>query len=148
MIKSLYEYKPPKINDETTISPERIENLERQIERIDNEKANFITIAGIFISIFTFISIDVQMFRYICDFKKIVSFILIFAGVLMLFNLSLDYLAKTWISENKKNSKLRLENSNMILGISLILITTGLLIGASSSNPWHCSLYTQPTIIK
>ena len=34
--------------------------------------------------------------------KKIVSFILIFAGVLMLFNLILDYLAKTWISENKK----------------------------------------------
>ena len=100
MIKSLYEYNPPRINDETTISPERIENLEKQIARIDKEKVNFITIAGIFISIFTFISIDVQMFKYICDFKKIVSFIFIFAGVLMLFNLCLDYLAKTWVYQH------------------------------------------------
>ena len=69
---------------------EKLKNKNNQIERknirlskeIERMKIDFITVIGIFVSIFTFISIEIQILRYVCDFFRIAGFSLIIFGSL------------------------------------------------------------------
>lgn len=56
-----------------------IEGVRKQIEKV---KIDFIAVIGIFVSIFTFISIEIQILRYVHDFFRIAGFSLIIFGSL------------------------------------------------------------------
>lgn len=58
---------------------EEIENNKNEIKRI---KVDFIAVMGVFVSIFTFISIEIQILKYVCDFFRIAGFSLIIFGSL------------------------------------------------------------------
>lgn len=64
-----------------------IKELGKGIKTLDEEtktmKIDFITVIGIFVSIFTFISIEIQILRYVCDFFRIAGFSLIIFGSLI-----------------------------------------------------------------
>lgn len=94
-------------------------NLTRNIE---NQKINVIEILGIFISIFTFISVDIQIFKDQKNPFILTGFILVMLGSLILFNLMLKSIIKS-------------QFQNWIVWItSLILILGGVFLIFISGN--------------
>ncbi len=75
---------------------EAFEKLETKFQKMkeefDKDKTSFIKFCGIFVSIFTFISVDVQILKTISNVYQLVGFVFVFAALLMGFVLILDYL--------------------------------------------------------
>ncbi len=108
--------------------------VNKKIKELNRDKISFITVSGIFVAIFTFISIEIQILRYICDFYKIVGFTFIFAGILILFISLLDYVARSWVGNTMNNQK----RVSMVLGVAIILIVLGLFEVGKSNSDWKC----------
>lgn len=113
--------------------------LDKKIAEVNHDKISFITVSGTFVAIFTFISVEIQILRYICDFYKLVGFTLVFAGILLLFILLLDYTARCWLVIN---SAVKNNNIYIVIIFSLILLLLGFSIIDKSNQPWKC---TDPT---
>lgn len=103
------------------------EELKEQKTAIDKDKVNIITLVGIFVSIFTFISIDVQIFNKACDFSKIVGTISFSAGVLILFVMAIYKIASNWIPPKDSGDAVRKDNLTYatIAILCIILISIG-----------------------
>jgi len=112
--------------------------IESQFEEVRRDKISFITVCGIFVAIFTFISVEIQILRYICDFYKIIAFTLILPGILLLFIIFLDYIARSWLKDTSQ------EKSNwgrfiVVILISIGLISVGLWFAQRSKSDWQCN---------
>lgn len=71
-----------KINELANNIKEANENNEENKNELKGLKIDFIAVMGVFVSIFTFISIEIQILKYVCDFFRIVGFSLIIFGSL------------------------------------------------------------------
>lgn len=69
---------------------EEAKNLVR--DEIQTDKASMITVFGLFASIISFLTIEFQFLKTICDSEIILSFTFILFGILIFFNLALDSL--------------------------------------------------------
>jgi len=124
--------------------------LNDKIKELDHDKISFITVSGTFVAIFTFISVEIQILRYICDFYKIIGFTLVFAGTLLLFILLLDYVARSWLSSSSRKSS----NIVVVFIISSLLLVLGLCVVGWSHQTWKCiedtdsttNIFNDPTI--
>lgn len=95
------------------------------------DKASLFTVFGIFASIVTFVSVEIQVLKTICDIWNIAGFSLIILASLLMFILLLDYIGRGW----RKDPEIKFP-----LGISLfamIFLATGFL-SASFGNEQHC----------
>lgn len=82
---------------------ERIDKLEDTFEkRLSTNTTNLITVFGIFASIVTFLSIEIQIFKNICDPSRLLGFNLIVLASLLSFILILHLIASSWINEKAK----------------------------------------------
>lgn len=95
------------------------------------DKASLFTVFGIFASIVTFVSVEIQILKTICDIWNIAGFSLIILASLLMFILLLDYIGRGW----RKDPEIKFP-----LGISLfamIFLATGFL-SASFANEQQC----------
>ncbi len=121
----------------------KMKDLEIQIEdvkrEIDKSKISFIEFCGIFVAIFTFISVDVQILKTISNMHQLMGFVFIFAALLMGFILILDYLIN-----NERNIQ-----KFIIITISLVIfIVIGLFsIFASKNTSNNTENSSMPSII-
>ncbi|MDO8528231.1 MAG: hypothetical protein Q7T03_11195 [Deltaproteobacteria bacterium] len=110
--------------------------IQEKLEELYKDKVSLITVLGIFISIFTFISVEIQFLKYICDFHKIIGFTLILPGILLLFLCSLDYVARFWINHEKSY---HLKAIAPVIVTSLMFIGFGLFFTQQSNKmDWKC----------
>ena len=118
--------------EKDTIGPiqERVTKMENRIEEI---RINVINSLGVFIALFTFISVEFQLFQSLTSFTQYLSLTLILSGVFMFFVLFLDF-----VSQKNKHSKFTLPKDikshrwslhQFLFGLCLILISLGILIG-------------------
>ena len=83
---------------------DRIDKLEEVVEkRLATNTTNLITVFGIFASIVTFLSIEILIFKSICDPIRLVGFSLIVLASLLSFLFLLHLIASFWINEEQKN---------------------------------------------
>jgi hypothetical protein len=100
-----------------------------------SDKISLITVLGIFVSIFTFISVEIQVLKYICDFYKIVGFTFILPAILMIFVVTLDYVARSWIDNN---SQIAYKKICLVLVVIFILMFVGIYFIQESKQDWMC----------
>jgi len=89
-----------------------------QKKEVKNMKIDFIAVIGIFVSIFTFISIEIQILRYVCDFWRIAGFSLIIFGSLCSFVI----LVHSIFSQK--------EIKNKILAFCVVIFLLGIFVGS------------------
>lgn len=81
----------------------RLDKLEDTFEtRLATNTTNLITVFGIFASIVTFLSIEIQIFKNICDPLRLLGFSLIVLASLISFFFVLHVIANFWINEKTK----------------------------------------------
>jgi len=114
-----------------------MERVKVELDKLNRDKVSLISIAGIFIAMMTFVSVEIQILRYVCDFYKIVGFTLILPGILLVFIAFLDYVARSWLKDS--NSK---EANESTLGVVLlsasVLVVIGLVVILKSGSQWRC----------
>jgi len=105
-------------------SGKRLDRLEEKVEQeLKESQTKLLTVFGIFASFITFLTIEVQFLRYICDFYLVLGFSAFLVAVIILFSLFLKNIA----SDND-NWSLLLKPA-FVISI-LFLVISGLLI-------WH-----------
>ncbi len=120
---------------ENAIAKAKVEALDEMRKDLKDEKVGIITLTGVFVSIFTFISVEIQILKYLCDFYKIAAFTFIFAGTLILFISLLDYIAKGWLKDKDQI----LGRLNYVIFIGMMLIIGGLAVTYFSGTVIVCS---------
>jgi hypothetical protein len=115
--------------------------LEEMRKELAKGKIEFVEFCGIFVAIFTFISIEIQIFRWICDFYKLIGFTLIFGSSLLGFIFVLDFLinnSNKWI-EGRRPSSYAVKF--VVIGALLIsMLWIGFnQIAKGSTDSWRCS---------
>lgn len=118
---------------------------ERHGKRENGEKAGYIVILGLYAGLFTIFSVTVQIFEFVCDIEAIVGLLLLLAGILLGFILTLDAIASGW-SKNKTNGPSA--QSIFIAGIIIAMIAIGLYLVKNTRDTWHCPPSPQLTYIK
>ncbi len=99
------------------------------------DKASLFTVFGIFASIVTFVSVEIQILKTICDFWNVAGFSLIFLASLLMFILLLDYIGRGW----RNDFIFEIKNFPWIISMFIIAIfVTGLLL-AKSGNEKKCT---------
>lgn len=73
---------------------------------LKHDKATLFTVFGIFASIVTFTSVEIQILKATCSFWKITGLSLIMLSSLLCFIFVLDYIGRTWREELSKQLKL------------------------------------------
>ncbi|MCA9351524.1 hypothetical protein KC929_01975 [Patescibacteria group bacterium] len=75
-----------------------IEQLESRLRtQIDRSKLDFITVIGVFVSIFTFLSIEVQILKFLENFWVTIGFSFILFSLLLSFGLVLHFVTERMI---------------------------------------------------
>lgn len=92
------------IDNQLSILKSENQKLSRRIEELSRDKISFITVSGIFLAVFTFISIEIQILKYLCSVEKIIGFSLLIGVILIGFIFLLDVIARNWVFNNKSNS--------------------------------------------
>ena len=122
IIKGLIEINKREIEEYKKKTDKQINEQEKEIEKIKEEtktiKIDFIAVIGIFVSIFTFISIEIQILKYVCDFWRIAGFSLIIFGSLSSFVI----LVHSIFSQK--------EIKNKILFFCIVIFLLGIFIGS------------------
>lgn len=111
-------------------------NIESQISDLNKDRISVITILGIFAAIFTFISVEIQILRFICDFYKILGFTLVMPGILLMFIALLDYVARSWINSGTKMSY---KPIIIVIILGIALIVGGSFFTFKSGDDWQCN---------
>lgn len=105
----------------------RIEKIKDGLDKkIDDSKIRVIETLGIFVALFTFVSIDFQVFKSYKDPLTISGLILILLGSLSMFIVLLDYLVINSDHGNKIKKELRVEL--VLISISCLVMGFFLLI--------------------
>lgn len=107
--------------------------IDKKIEELNRDKISFITVSGIFVAIFTFISLEIQVLAIICDIYKLAGFTLIFGSILISLILLLDYLARSWIS-----GKIGDGRASMAMAAAFVLLVAGFILFDIGSEDWKC----------
>lgn len=97
---------------------EEINTIKENVKNVKSEKSTLISIFWIFASIVTFLSLEIQILKAVCDYKIFIwiSFIIIWS---LLFNVFLNLLWKEWLWENNNNMS---KVEKIILWIAIILL--------------------------
>jgi hypothetical protein len=115
-----------------------------KISQFDKDKVSFITVSSVFIAIFTFVNVEIRFLQTICDFSKVIGFSFILAGTLVFFIVTLDLVARHWLSDVNTKSLLSIL---IVFLLSIGLIFLGLLFSGIHQQDyvWHCiEIVTQP----
>ncbi|MFZ2188742.1 MAG: hypothetical protein WAV73_04230 [Candidatus Moraniibacteriota bacterium] len=86
------------MKDLTAENDELKADIYKSNKQIEKTKTQWVTFIGLFVSIFTFISIEIQILRYVCDFWRIAGFSLIIFSCLSGFVILLDYFSQKWVA--------------------------------------------------
>jgi len=113
----------------------QIDELKDANKELNRDRVSVITILGIFVAIFTFISIEIQILRFLCDFYKILGFTLIIPGVLLIFISLLDYVARSWITDAEKAN---FKSIGIVILIAILLMVSGSYFTFKSDADWRC----------
>ncbi len=83
------------------ISPitDKIDKFE---DRLVTDKSSLMTVFGIFASIVTFLSVEIQIFKNVCDAFRLIGFSLGLLASLLAFVLVLHWIANFWINKEKE----------------------------------------------
>ena len=101
----------------------RLDKLEDTFEkRLATNTTNLITVFGIFASIVTFLSIEIQIFKNICDPLRLLGFSLIVLASLVSFIFVLHVIANFWINEKTK------EYPKIIIAFILLFFIGGIVL--------------------
>src|SRR3989338_10490899 len=101
----------------------RLDKLEDTFEKsLATKTRNLITGFGIFASIVTFLSIEIQIFKNICDPLRLLGFSLIVLASLISFIFVLHVIANFWINEKAK------EYPKIIIVFILLLFIGGIVL--------------------
>ncbi len=103
-----------------TAKTEATEEIRKQVQ---TDKASLITVFGVFASVISFLTIEFQFLRTICNFEKLLGFTLILASLLLCFNLALDYLVKSRTDKETQKPNIIFSVFILILFILGILFT-------------------------
>jgi len=99
-------------------------------KEIKFDKASLFTVFGIFASIVTFVSVEIQILKILCDVWNVVGFSIIFLASLVTFVLILDYIGRGW----RNDFKLELKQFPWILLTFIVLLFISGFIAISFSN--------------
>lgn len=106
------------IKDIPTLIADTVKSGIEPVKKELNEyKAKFIEILAILTALFTFISVDVQVFKSEISSLAVAGIVLIMLGALLLFVVVLNMINNTENTHNKKNTS--------VLLISLVLLVAG-----------------------
>ncbi|MBU0455854.1 MAG: hypothetical protein KKA99_03660 [Gammaproteobacteria bacterium] len=110
-------------NKYTSSQGDRIDKLEEVFEkRLATNTTNLITVFGIFASIVTFLSIEIQIFKNVCDPFRLLGFSLVVLASLLSFIFILHLIASFWINEKAKEYP-----KSILVFIALLFIGGGAL---------------------
>lgn len=87
-------------------------------KEIKYDKASLFTVFGIFASIVTFVSIEIQLLKTLCDFWNVIGFSIIILASLLTFILILDHIGRGW----RNDFKLEIRQFPWILMSFIILL--------------------------
>lgn len=110
----------------TTLKKEQ-EKTNELIQELRKDKHNLIEILAIFVGIFTFLSVEIQILKSVTDFLRIAGLsIIIFAGLLF-FITNLFFIAEKWINIESKITSLWWYNCIAIgiLALGILLVGFG-----------------------
>ena len=112
------------------------DHVKSEIQKeIKFDKASLFTIFGIFASIVTFVSIEIQILKTLCDFWNVIGFSIIILASLLTFILILDYIGRGW----RNDFKLEIKQFPWILMIFIVLLfATGFFSTSFSSKEVAC----------
>jgi hypothetical protein len=110
----------------------KIENKQNQIdnelERWRDDKVNLIEIVGIFVAIFTFVSVEIQILRGVTDYLRVAGLsVLLFSG-LSFFLLVLFFISENWVRKNNEDKKYNYFYKKSF-GVFIILVIISLVGG-------------------
>lgn len=104
-------------------------------KEIKFDKASLFTVFGIFASIVTFVSIEIQILKTLCDFWNVVGFSIFVLASLLTFILILDYIGRGW----RNDFKFELKQFPWILTMFIILLfATGFISTSFSTKEIAC----------
>ncbi len=112
------------------------DHVKDEIQReIKFDKASLFTVFGIFASIVTFVSIEIQILKTLCDFWNVIGFSIIILASLLTFILILDYIGRGW----RNDFKLEIKQFPWILMVFIILLfATGFFSTSFSTKEVAC----------
>jgi len=110
-------------NKYTSSQGDRIDKLEEVFEkRLATNTTNLITVFGIFASIVTFLSIEIQIFKNVCNPSRLLGFSFIVLASLLSFVFILHLIASSWINEKTKEYP-----KSIVVFIALLFVGGGAL---------------------
>lgn len=83
------------------VSAKTDDKLKKFEERLVTDKTSLMTVFGIFASVVTFLSVEIQIFKNICDPLKLVGFTFVLLGSLLSFILILHWIANFWLDKKE-----------------------------------------------
>ncbi len=90
--------------------------LQKKIKTLSNEKSSYLLFFGLFASILSFFSIELQIFKTVHSFWKLTGLSMIFLSLMLLFNVVIYHLSHLPPSEDKN----KVETLYMVLGICFL----------------------------
>jgi hypothetical protein len=98
---------------------------------ISADKASLFTVFGVFASIVTLISVEIQMLKTLCSFWDVIGFSLILLAALLIFILLLDHIGRGWRDDSGKEQFKNLPWP--ILIICIVLFSVGIVLASKGS---------------
>lgn len=124
----------PKYKNELKNFENKVQDLEKSINQ---QKINFIEIIGVFVGIFTFISVEIQILKYANSILSIAGLSLIFYSGLLLFLYTIYY----YVHKIKLNHLKLTLREKWIFGICIGMATLGIVFVWAGD-------YRNPAVVK
>lgn len=121
-------------------SQERVDKLEEKLlskiyETRDQVTANYISVLGIFASIVTFLLIEIQILRNICDFNRLMGFSFFVVGLLLVFVVALHFVLAI-----RKKEEINKFSAKTVLITIVVVFFTGCIILLTAQDEYICKL--------
>lgn len=103
---------------------ENLKKTREEIEKWKDDKVNLIEILGIFVAIFTFVSVEIQILKGVTDYLRVAGLsILLFSG-LSFFLLVLFFVSENWVRKNNESEKYKhFYKKSFVIFIVLVFIS-------------------------
>jgi hypothetical protein len=113
-----------------------LNNVREEIQKeIKFDKASLFTVFGIFASIVTFVSVEIQILKILCDIWNLVGFSIIILASLLTFILILDYIGRGWRNDFKLEVK---QFPWILIGFIILLFIVGFISISFSGKEIAC----------
>lgn len=132
------------------------DEIKKELKEFDRkvgaDKVSLIAALGIFASLITFVSSDIQILKSVCDPMRVLSIVLFLVALFLAFALTLQYTANSWISNEliadynesgtafelrtKQNASIKI--AKYLAGAIVALIIGGVIIFSYSQNNQTC----------